>query len=74
MPSCDLKDRVFRTSGINFTIKQSNQNPIFKKLKNFSYSCLTIEPRINFIAKKVIREKRVKNPQKSLFKSKRKKV
>ncbi|PDX48158.1 hypothetical protein BB471_01640 [Helicobacter pylori] len=59
---------------MNFTIKQSNQNPI-KKLKNFSYSCLTIEPRINFIAKKVIREiKRVKNPQKSLFKSKREKV
>ncbi|AYJ08885.1 hypothetical protein FIM43_05920 [Helicobacter pylori] len=68
LTSCDLKDRVFRTSGIKFTIKQSNQNPIFKKLKNFSYSCLTIEPRINFIARKVIREiKRDKNPQKSLF-------
>ncbi len=65
---CTLKDRVFRAVGINFTIKQSNQNPIFKKLKNFSYSCLTIESRINFIARKVIREiKRVKNPQKSLF-------
>ncbi|TPH76364.1 hypothetical protein FIM54_04735 [Helicobacter pylori] len=34
---------------------------------------MTIEPRINFIAKKVIREKRVKNPQKSLFNPKEKK-
>ncbi len=37
---------------MNFTIKQSNQNPIFKKLKSFSYPCLTrIERKINFIGK-----------------------
>ncbi|RVY78396.1 hypothetical protein EC526_05500 [Helicobacter pylori] len=60
---------------MNFTIKQSNQNPIFKKLKSFNYSYLTrIESKNNLIAKKVIREiKRDKNTQKVLFKSKRKK-
>ncbi|GAA9837982.1 hypothetical protein VN0558_06140 [Helicobacter pylori] len=67
-PLSPKKQVLNKLKKMNFTIKQSNQNPIFKKLKNFSYSCLIIEPRVNFIE-----IKRDKNPQKVFLNPKEKK-
>ncbi|GAA8567974.1 hypothetical protein HpBT288_14100 [Helicobacter pylori] len=71
-----MSQAEFLNNAVLWALKsKATKTPFFKKLKNFSYSCLTIEPRINFIAKKVIRGiKRVKNPRKSLFNPKEKKV
>ncbi|RVZ88540.1 hypothetical protein EC598_04655 [Helicobacter pylori] len=59
---------------MNFTIKQSNQNPIFKKLKNISYSYLTRHrAKSQSYSKKVIREiRRDKNTQKVFLNPKEK--
>ncbi|GAA7707781.1 hypothetical protein HpCOL116_08820 [Helicobacter pylori] len=60
---------------MNFTIKQSNQNPIFENQKVLVTPYLMrTKLKSNFIAKKVIREiKRDKNTQKVFLNPKEKK-
>ncbi|GAA8084660.1 hypothetical protein HpBT091_03660 [Helicobacter pylori] len=70
-----MSQAEFLNNAVLWALKSKvTKTPFFKKLKNFSYSCLTIEPKVNLIAKKAIREiKRVKNPQKVFLNPKEKK-